>query len=465
MGPPEPSSSSSAPSAPDCPICLDAMAPGDVRHPLQCSTGGCGYNFCLSCIESLISSSRDDYLEASDGNRHVKVFLHCPQCRSDLGPTIRDTALLRRADALEDAVSGGNDSELSASELRMRNAMEDPDVRGAVEEARKREAEFLGRDGRADDLGEGGGGDVSRADSGISASSAESASEKKEADATLFGGYEFCMTSDEQRVVTEMMTSGSVTKLSAAALFLSDVVRMSREGKTAASREKESMSSVMVLIDESKVAKEKAALKAAGATAQTAAKLAAAPGQRGMRAGMATKSDHRNYERELKRKQEYMRTHPLPVRMPKYVELTLQSPGTKHFPLTFVDDTWDGTVSDAFSKITVSSRGKVDKKKTENVGVWHVLKGGSNGKAVIDRIRPATPRVLVSSVKAEGGKKGVMKGDVVTHLNGEDFGGTAEELNAAIQSEVNRGDSPTFSLVLNAERSTAEALRRRALVK
>lgn len=65
----------------DCQICLDPMSPADLAHPIRCPTR-CGFNFCLSCIESLITSSKDDYGEASDGNMHVKVFLNCPNCRA-----------------------------------------------------------------------------------------------------------------------------------------------------------------------------------------------------------------------------------------------------------------------------------------------------------------------------------------------------------------------------------------------
>jgi len=82
----------------DCPICLEELDPTDDLHPLQCTSDRCHFNFCLSCIESLLTSANDDYVEASDGNRHVKVFLHCPNCRSDLGGTIRKTLLLRKVD-------------------------------------------------------------------------------------------------------------------------------------------------------------------------------------------------------------------------------------------------------------------------------------------------------------------------------------------------------------------------------
>ena len=42
-------------------------------------------------------------------------------------------------------------------------------------------------------------------------------------------------------------------------------------------------------------------------------------------------------EIEVKRKMEYMKLHPLPLRMPKYAEVSSISGST------FVDDVWDGT--------------------------------------------------------------------------------------------------------------------------
>ena len=37
----------------DCPICLEEMQEEDLHHPLQC-LHHCGYNFCQTCIESLM---------------------------------------------------------------------------------------------------------------------------------------------------------------------------------------------------------------------------------------------------------------------------------------------------------------------------------------------------------------------------------------------------------------------------
>ena len=135
----------------DCPICLDPMQPEDSDHVLQCRRR-CGYNFCHECIESLIVSSKDDYAEASDGNRHVKVFLRCPNCRSDLSPTIRDTLLLRKADIVVRLTKrpsarhqAAGKELLTESQWRLLNVLHTKEVQDAIKRARKAEREYLGR--------------------------------------------------------------------------------------------------------------------------------------------------------------------------------------------------------------------------------------------------------------------------------------------------------------------------------
>jgi hypothetical protein len=82
----------------DCQICFGPMSESDLKHPLQCATPQCYFNFCASCIQSLIKSSEDAYMVGSDGSRQVKVLLQCPTCRCDLSKSIRRTLLLRTAD-------------------------------------------------------------------------------------------------------------------------------------------------------------------------------------------------------------------------------------------------------------------------------------------------------------------------------------------------------------------------------
>ena len=63
-----------------CPICLHPMSPQDILYPIQCpssttSPALCRYNFCTECMSSLLKSSKDDYQQASDGSRRVKIRL------------------------------------------------------------------------------------------------------------------------------------------------------------------------------------------------------------------------------------------------------------------------------------------------------------------------------------------------------------------------------------------------------
>ena len=137
-----------------CPICLDVMTPIDHEHPLQCPTRHCHYNFCSSCVESLLSSSKDDFEVASDGSKQVKVYLHCPNCRADLSTSIRDVLLLRKVDTVNFLLQQGHyrtstdgdtkskESLLNPSQMRTFAAMQELHVQEAVQRARIKEQEF-----------------------------------------------------------------------------------------------------------------------------------------------------------------------------------------------------------------------------------------------------------------------------------------------------------------------------------
>lgn len=75
-------------------------------------------------------------------------------------------------------------------------------------------------------------------------------------------------------------------------------------------------------------------------------------------------------------------------------------------------------------------------------------------------------RVLVGSVRGQAGKSGIMKGDVVTHVNGEVFTGDAAALNALlVNAYEEQGMDGVVMIVVNAEECTAEALRLRSHVQ
>jgi hypothetical protein len=499
--------------AEDCPICLDEMSPADLAHPLRCQTR-CGYNFCLTCIESLITSSKDDYEEASDGNMHVKIFLNCPNCRSDLGSSIRDTLLCRKVYTLN--LHANEQVDLTASERRLKQVIHDPEVQLAVKEAQKREDEFFGRahpkspqaldenNEVVDDTSEayirchkdslvanykemGVEADV---DFGVHQSFVISKNrpapiDKRTIDPTLFQGLEFGMSNEEKETVTELLTSGDTTKLAGAAEILHGISLRVQQGlpppkpvSELPEQQVSRSSSIYKLIDESKAAREIAYKKT---VQQTKALYPQQVRRQLNQERRLLKHDkfvnHRKVDMELAQRAQFMKLHPLPVRMPKYVEFNLHDKQSRSFlpffltsandnecPLSFIDDTWDGSVIDAFCKISVTG-GKnpvVTKKMCENVGVVNILESG--GDDTDDWIDTENNRVLVASVRSEAGRQGVLKGDVVTHFNGELFDGTAADLDAVIKAQAERSGNGMFTLVLNAESSVAEALRRRSMI-
>ena len=440
----------------DCPICLDKMSPSDRVHELQC-IHHCGYNFCRTCIQSFISSSKDDYMEASDGNMHVKIFLNCPNCRSDLSGSIRDTLLLRRAHSLARRVK--NDQPLLESDLRMQKAMKDDKVRKVLAEALAREEEFFGHstddeedlDDYEDDEDWGVEADIIH---GVHRSfhcppPPSVKSHKMLVDRTLFSGLANTMSEEQQKTLTHLLTSGDPANLAMASKIL-DQVASEREGRRRSSSRRNSQhrasitrrgagsrrgsraslrGSVYMLISEAERIKEKTKKKDARANIALALM-------------------------EIEREADFLRTHPLPVRMPTLLVLNVADA----LPLTFCDDTWDGTVLDAFCKINIGLLNIVTKQTPRHHGVRHIL--NSDGPVRVDTEKR---RVLVASVLGDCGRQGVMKGDVVTHVNGKSFEGDAEELVAMIQSYAAESSNGRVQLVLNAERAIAEALKLRSL--
>lgn len=485
----------------------------------------------MDCLEHMIKSTKDDHIEASDGNT-FRVFLHCPNCRSNLGPSIRDTVLLRKVDkyskqAFKDAHGGLDvvDEMLSASELRFKHALEkDETIASAIEAAKHREDDFFGRRVEVDEE-EVGFPDVSNMGSssnmgmgdslwsfddeegfeadlangphnsfifrhhstrklGIQELDDEPDMQKDvEADSTLLFGLDAFMTEQEEQFMTSQMISGDTAKLAAATEMMHYVSALSRQGMKPspkrrrssialsngqASNRRSMLASITEVIKEGNEARRKEEEKenrhAAGAVA--AQLTSAVVGQFGGVAGGRRKLKHQ-VDMEMKMQMEHMRLHPLPLRMPKYAEVTAGKATSTG--VMFVDDVWDGTVVDAFSKISVNKSllGHITVKKqhAESMGIRHVIDAGnnpksprSNGKGYIDTPRP---RVLVASISRELGRQGIAKGDVVTHFNGEAFSATASELKAFIEKRF-EGEVMTF--VFNADNAVAEALKRRSMI-
>jgi hypothetical protein len=154
----------------------------------------------------------------------------------------------------------------------------------------------------------------------------------------------------------------------------------------------------------------------------------------------------------IEREADLLRNCPLPVRMPKSILLSLDN--SESLPLSFCDDTWDGTVKDAFCKIHIGLFKKVTQHTTRHPGVSTIL--NSDGPVRIDTEHR---RVLIASVRPECGSQGAMKGDVVSHVNGKAIGDcTAEELVTKIKSLGGK-----VQLVLNADPAVAQALKLRSI--
>lgn len=503
----------------DCPICLCPIESYDYSHPLQCPTPNCQFNCCMDCLERMIKSTKDESIEASDGNT-FRISLQCPNCRNaHLGISIRDTLLLRKVDKCLCGADGleVTDEKLSASELRFKEALEkDTEVASAIAGARHREDMFFGRDVMTDgksfdnnldalDASErlwaaAASGSLSEPGSiwsfddeeGIEADltgphkafvcrhhSREKAAEVEveeplrledvQADTTLLGGLHAFMSDLEQQFVTAHLISGDTTRVATAVEMMHYVSELSRQSvqkpnfnQRQVSVDKSVRTKVKEVIQEGNEARrkeeEKVSRNSPGAMAK---QLATSPF--GTRAG-GRRVMKRQADLEMRKQIQYMELHPLPLRMPKYAVVTANS--AELAGLTFWDDMWDGTVLDAFSKITVTksllgNNITVTKQPAEHAGIRHVIDQGSpksRGKGYIDTYKP---RVIVASISRDLGQQGVVKGDVLSHFNGELFSGTASELTELLDG---RFEGEVFTLVFNADSAVAEALKRRSMI-
>lgn len=466
----------------DCPICLDEMHFSDNEHPLQCGRH-CGFNFCRNCIQSFISSSKDDYMEASDGSFQVKVWLHCPSCRSDLTYSIRDTLLLRKVDELKHLLEEGRDDVgLTEAQIRLKDALErSNDVQNAVADSRRREADYFGlpvlehmneHDDDSDSC-------PSFEEWGVEADLLTGVHESfhcprspprkgeqysnitgDQIDTTLFGGLDFFISADCDRIdLTKLLISGDTGKLAEGAQILAEIAKSIREPQ-ADSEQREPVgphsrhryfvkrSSVFELIAEAKEAHLDEEKVKHGILPSNNRKQ-----QYQLRKLSASKV--REVKLEVKKMAEQQKLYPLPVRMPKYVEL---EKSTKN-QLAFVDDEWDGTVIDAYSKLTIGFNHIVSQRRAVHGGVRNIL-----GDCEVRVELPHQPRVLLASVTQEMGKQGATKGDVLTHVQGHDVRGKTVADIRKLLSQMEPGETGKLCLVLNAERSVAEALKRRAVV-
>lgn len=144
---------------------------------------------------------------------------------------------------------------------------------------------------------------------------------------------------------------------------------------------------------------------------------------------------------------------------------------------------------DAYSKISIGFRNRVTQRRPNNSNVGVILGHGSDdigassatstalgcalGLCGADETDvndvyialPGEARVLVSHA-GRSGRQGAIRGDVVTHIEGESVAGKSASQVMDIlrykQCQVRDSEGTTVVLTLNAEKSVAEALKRRA---
>lgn len=402
-------------------------------------------------------------MEASDGSRQVKVWLHCPSCRSDLSHSIRDTLLLRKVDEMLHLMRETNDeSVLSEAQSQLKDAFErSKEVQAAVEESRRREANYLGQELLEED-------DITTVPSieewGVEAdlvagvhdsirwprspgNSYDDRSHVTESqiDPILFCGLDFYLHDCDRLYLTELMISGNPDNLAEAAQVLSTIATTLRkttptlkQGPPLTNPKARNIikrSSVFNLVAE------------VNESHRHESKYEIPP------IPTRTGNVRRVSSQHVMHLAQRQKLFPLPVRMPKYVEIN----SSIRMQLSLIDNEWDGTVLDAYSKITIGFNHRVTQRRPDHKGIRNIL-----GPGEVRVELPHQARVLLLNVPREMGQQGATKGDVLTHIQGQSVAAmTVEEVRNVLLLAVPEWNGK-IQLVLNADRPVSEALKRRA---
>jgi hypothetical protein len=207
-------------------------------------------------------------------------------------------------------------------------------------------------------------------------------------------------------------------------------------------------------------------------------------------------------QRARNNRAKWNKLYPIPSRMPRSCKLPLDFDpySQSSSPITFVDDgsshfdlrksssaskrvcNFDKIklVEDAYAQLNIGPSDSVYKTTPFGIqlGVDHILENykenddsyGDEKSSPDQIIRIPWKRVVISSIKAPLAQSGLMVGDVVTHVDGEQFDGNAENLKhilaeKLIQERARGGDGTPHEvqIVVNAEMGCAETLRLRSL--
>jgi hypothetical protein len=390
----------------DCPICLESLIVSEEIFPLPCRK--CEYNFCTKCVETFVRSSKDDYQEASDGSRQVKVKVICPQCRGRYPMDISKVLLLRRAHSLGSAIvddETGNrhdDSELTATQLSTKRDFFSHSKKRQVDKAHQLYLQVM--EGKIEaDVMTSAETVCQRLFVGIPESESKEGDEddddyrdvnsstpkkppppENDVDDTLFQGLEDCLGKDEKVFLTQLLTSGDAQKLAQAAMILNGILKLSTSAQSLLNKlsfEQHSTSKADV-IDKMK------------------------------------------------------KSFPLPNHMPGYFVIPVYS--HKQDYLNVKDGDWDGSITPPVRS----------KKVFDSIYGHHY-----------HLPLEARPVVLVKGVRGPVGRVGLRKSDVVTHVNDMDWTGTARELQEYIYQLYELEQQDEITMTVNANPETATFLK------
>jgi len=366
----------------ECPLCLHELSKPDIIYAIKCPTSACRFNYCTNCLESFTQSASDGYQMASDGSQQLKVQVKCPQCREkyqcktySAGVVVSAILTMRKAAALEEIILTSNDSELRASDLSSKHAFLKEISLEELQDAVRRLQVYEREIGKAteDSTAQALDWDAWRphvrefsGKSGSVSTAKPEAKPRKWWDPTLFCGLDELMTIEEQEFVTDLLVQGKVELLAQAAHILNGILTM------AATRAVQQMS-----------------------------EFATSSARKGL--------DPATLQKLRKR-------YPLPVRMPRCVQMEMYDP--------------------------------------------NVMSGSPSSKPLkFDRQNndPSTALTLVG-IRGAAGRMGLRKGDIVTHVNGEAVNSLQDFMYALKIAE----DDEMFWLIVNADKATAQNLKSRA---
>uniref|UniRef100_A0A7S2VD21 PDZ domain-containing protein n=1 Tax=Entomoneis paludosa TaxID=265537 RepID=A0A7S2VD21_9STRA len=326
-------------------------------------------------------------------------------------------------------------------------------------------------------------------------------------DVTLLRGLEPAMTVEEQEQLTAMLTSGDPNELARAAQIFHGIGTLLKEQGVVHVNQRSPEQQTQI---------------------RDSFQLTYRPKER---LGFNNREERVAHEKKENERDQKSRAAalPLPVRMPRYeaieafdpdegrqvekkkllgvVPTSLPGTGptrTLKPSLNFVDDSWDGTLEAAFTKLTVQNqkpenKGQVVAKvisplllRRDSSGtmvqVQHEFKSspgfdeivsvapegyqtklihnatGSTPSDVTDSgVLLGEPRVLIARTHYDAAKLGLQRGDVVTHVNGQEFIGNTQDLHLLLKALNADSEVSRFELVVNAEPCVAQALKLRAL--